>query len=104
MDSALASRDEIVSWLRLTLVPGVTPKAQRALLDVFKTAAGVAAASSRELAAVTDEQAARCFAAGPDPELLGCTLAWLRSQTGSVFPGMLAHATFNIVGLLSVFL
>jgi len=80
LDSALASRDEIVSWLRLTLVPGVTPKAQRALLDVFKTAAGVAAASSRELAAVTDEQAARCFAAGPDPELLGCTLAWLQGE------------------------
>jgi membrane protease YdiL (CAAX protease family) len=40
----------------------------------------------------------------PELALFGCALAWLRSRTGSVFPGMLVHATFNAVGLLSVFL
>jgi membrane protease YdiL (CAAX protease family) len=40
----------------------------------------------------------------PELALFGCALAWLRSRTGSVFPGMIAHATFNTVGLLSVFL
>jgi membrane protease YdiL (CAAX protease family) len=40
----------------------------------------------------------------PELALFGCTLAWLRSRTGSVYPGMLAHATFNTIGLLSVFL
>ena len=40
----------------------------------------------------------------PELALFGCVLAWLRARTGSVFPGMLAHATFNTVGLLSVFL
>jgi membrane protease YdiL (CAAX protease family) len=40
----------------------------------------------------------------PELALFGCALAWLRARTGSVFPGMLAHLTFNTVGLLSVFL
>jgi membrane protease YdiL (CAAX protease family) len=39
----------------------------------------------------------------PELALFGCALAWLRARTGSVYPGMLAHATFNTVGLLSVF-
>jgi membrane protease YdiL (CAAX protease family) len=40
----------------------------------------------------------------PELALFGCTLAWLRSETGSVFPGMIAHAAFNTIGLLSMFL
>src|SRR5205814_4786520 len=40
----------------------------------------------------------------PELALFGCALAWLRARTDSVFPGMLVHATFNAVGLLSVFL
>jgi membrane protease YdiL (CAAX protease family) len=39
----------------------------------------------------------------PELALFGCALAWLRSRTGSVYPGMLAHATFNTIGLLSIF-
>jgi membrane protease YdiL (CAAX protease family) len=39
----------------------------------------------------------------PELALFGGALAWLRSRTGSVYPGMLAHATFNTIGLLSVF-
>lgn len=30
----------------------------------------------------------------------GCLLAWIRARTGSVFPGMLAHGTFNFVTLV----
>jgi membrane protease YdiL (CAAX protease family) len=40
----------------------------------------------------------------PELALFGFVLAWLRSRTGSVYPGMLAHATFNTIGLLSIFL
>jgi len=40
----------------------------------------------------------------PELALFGCTLAWLRWKTGSVFPGMIVHATFNTIGLLSMFL
>jgi membrane protease YdiL (CAAX protease family) len=39
----------------------------------------------------------------PELALFGSALAWLRLRTGSVYPGMIAHATFNAVGLLSVF-
>ncbi len=33
---------------------------------------------------------------------LGAGLAWLRSKTGSVYPGMATHALFNGIALLSV--
>ena len=39
----------------------------------------------------------------PELALFGSALAWLRLRTGSVVPGMVAHALFNAVGLLSVF-
>jgi len=32
----------------------------------------------------------------------GITLAWLRWQTGSVYPGMIVHGTFNGLALLAV--
>jgi membrane protease YdiL (CAAX protease family) len=31
----------------------------------------------------------------------GCVLAWIRARTGSVFPGMLLHATFNLIALVA---
>lgn len=39
----------------------------------------------------------------PELALFGCMLAWLRSETRSVYPGMIVHATFNTIGLLSMF-
>jgi membrane protease YdiL (CAAX protease family) len=30
----------------------------------------------------------------------GCVLAWVRARTDSVFPGMVLHATFNLVALV----
>jgi membrane protease YdiL (CAAX protease family) len=33
--------------------------------------------------------------------LFGCVLAWIREQTGSVFPGMVLHGTFNLVALVA---
>jgi membrane protease YdiL (CAAX protease family) len=33
--------------------------------------------------------------------LFGCVLAWLRSETRSVLPGMLLHATFNLIALVA---
>jgi membrane protease YdiL (CAAX protease family) len=32
--------------------------------------------------------------------LFGCALAWIRSETGSVVPGMVLHGTFNLVALV----
>jgi uncharacterized protein len=31
----------------------------------------------------------------------GCVLAWIRARTGSVYPGMLLHATFNLIALVA---
>lgn len=31
----------------------------------------------------------------------GCTLAWVRSRTNSVVPGMFLHATFNLIALVA---
>jgi len=31
----------------------------------------------------------------------GCVLAWLRSETDSVFPGMVLHGLFNLVALVA---
>jgi membrane protease YdiL (CAAX protease family) len=33
--------------------------------------------------------------------VFGCVLAWIREQSGSVFPGMLLHGTFNLVALVA---
>jgi membrane protease YdiL (CAAX protease family) len=33
--------------------------------------------------------------------LFGCVLAWLRSRTRSVLPGMLLHAAFNLIALVA---
>ena len=39
----------------------------------------------------------------PELATLGCGLAWLRSKTESILPGMLVHAAFNSVALAVVF-
>lgn len=31
----------------------------------------------------------------------GCVLAWIRSETDSVFPGMVLHASFNLIALVA---
>jgi membrane protease YdiL (CAAX protease family) len=31
----------------------------------------------------------------------GCVLAWIRSRTESVLPGMLLHSLFNLVALVA---
>jgi membrane protease YdiL (CAAX protease family) len=33
--------------------------------------------------------------------VFGCVLAWIRARTGSVYPGMLLHATFNLIALIA---
>ena len=33
--------------------------------------------------------------------VFGAVLAWIRSRTGSVYPGMLLHSLFNLVALVA---
>jgi len=73
-----ASRGDIASWLRLSLLPGVSVGAQRELLAAFGTPQGVLAASPESISkAVRDERVARLIAAGPDATLLAATLDWI---------------------------
>jgi len=37
----------------------------------------------------------------PELAIFGCALAWLRSRTLSVYPGMAVHATFNAIALIA---
>ena len=37
----------------------------------------------------------------PELALFGCALAWLRTKTRSVYPGMLLHGTFNAIALVA---
>jgi DNA processing protein len=74
------SRDEAEAWLRLTLLPGIPPLTQRALLHAFTTPDGVLAASRARVARVTDESVATLLAQGPDRDLLLATLSWLEAQ------------------------
>jgi membrane protease YdiL (CAAX protease family) len=37
----------------------------------------------------------------PELALFGCVLAWLRSKTASVYPGMVLHGAFNAVALVA---
>jgi membrane protease YdiL (CAAX protease family) len=39
----------------------------------------------------------------PEFAALGCGLAWLRSRTASVYPGIVLHSTFNSIALAAVF-
>ncbi len=33
--------------------------------------------------------------------VFGMVLAWIRSETRSVYPGMVLHATFNLIALIA---
>jgi len=33
--------------------------------------------------------------------VFGCVLGWIREKTGSVFPGMILHSTFNLIALVA---
>lgn len=76
----LSSRDDVIPWLRLTLVPGVSPGAQRRLLKAFGSPHAMLGATAREIAAAAeDDGIAALLEAGPKKELLEATLAWLEA-------------------------
>lgn len=90
-------REEIRAWLGLTLVPGVTPLAQRALLASLGSALEVARATRHEVAQIAGPDVAACWARGPNPRLVEDTLAWLEA------PGrhFIVHGTPRYPALLA---
>jgi DNA processing protein len=65
------------SWLRLTLVPAVTPQKQCALLRRHGSADAVLKAPRGELVQVLGETGVDALRHGPDPVLLRQTMQWL---------------------------
>jgi hypothetical protein len=41
------------------------------------------------------------FVSLPILVVFGCALAWVRSRTDSVYPGMVLHGTFNLIALIA---
>ena len=72
---------EFLSWLRLTLVPGVSPRVQRELVDALGSAAAVLDAPSATVAGLADDECAQALARGPDARWLARALAWLENPS-----------------------
>ncbi len=68
--------DDVIPWLRLALVPGVSPRAQRALLDQYVTPQAALAAPRREVEARIGVEVARALSRGPLEDLVERTLRW----------------------------
>ncbi len=77
MDWNRCSRDEVVSWLRVALVPGVPPAALRELLKACGQPQALLQAPRRRIESLAGPEVGRALAAGPDPVLLEATLRWL---------------------------
>ena len=76
-----AVRLDAEAWLRLSLVPGVSPGMQRKLLDAFGTPQAVLAATPAAITSVLrDPAVAALLAAGPSPALLTRSLRWLEDK------------------------
>jgi DNA processing protein len=69
--------DELIPWLRLTLVPRIAPRMQQRLLAAFGSAANVLSASRGEILAHARPEVADALATGPLPRALDAALQWL---------------------------
>ena len=70
-------RDDLDPWLRFTLVPGVPPRAQQALLREFKTPHDVLSARTAQIARVVEPDVATALARGAQDSLVELTRQWL---------------------------
>ena len=76
MNAAPSHLDDVLPWLRLALVPGVSPRAQRALLDQYATPQAAFAAPRREVEERVGLAVAQALARGPLEDLVERTLRW----------------------------
>jgi DNA processing protein len=70
-------REDILDWLRLTLVPGIPGEAQRALLKAFGSPREVVNAGAPSVVAVAGPCVAEALARGPAKDDVARTMAWL---------------------------
>jgi DNA processing protein len=76
VNAATSHRDDVLPWLRLALVPGVSPLAQRALLDAYKTPQAVLAAPLDDVEARAGRDVALALSRGPLEDLVERTRRW----------------------------
>lgn len=79
MTEAASIRQDVLSWLRLTLVPGISPRAQQDLLRAFGAPQAVLDAPQAELASVAAPAVVQALARGPSQALVDRTLRWLEA-------------------------
>jgi DNA processing protein len=77
LEATATLREDTLAWLGLTLVPGVSNAARRALLKAFASPQAVLAASPQDVARIADDLVARRLFDGPAPGLVEATLRWL---------------------------
>lgn len=77
MRSSISTAEELLSWLRLTLVPGVSLTVQRELLRKYGSPQAVLAMSGQEVGRFAGEDIGERLSAGPDPNLLERTMRWI---------------------------
>lgn len=77
MNANIHSRDGVLEWLALALVPGVSPGAQRKLLETLGSPRAIAGAAGATIATIAGSPAAEALASGPDPSLVERSLEWL---------------------------
>jgi len=75
----IRSRDETLAWLRLTLVPGVSPAQQQRLMRALGTPEQVLASPHARITEIAGADAQARLAAGPDAAQLAKALAWLEA-------------------------
>ena len=78
--SLTANRDDLTAWLRLTLVPGIAPRAQQELLRAFGTPHDLLRASVGDVRRIVGEEVATAFAKGASRVLVERTCAWLEGD------------------------
>ena len=82
-----------------TAVVGIDADASVAATTALEGPSTAGAASKPGIETV---ESACCGGAARTIAAVGAGLAWLRSKTGSVYPGMATHAIFNGIAVLSV--
>jgi DNA processing protein len=79
-----SSQDDILAWLKLTLVPGISARMQHALLTRFGSPHAAIASPASAVAEVVGEAGARALSRGPRPALIEATLRWLAEPARSL--------------------
>jgi len=70
-------RDDLDAWLRLTLVPGIPPRAQQALLRELRTPHDVLGARADDIARIAGMEVASAWSRGAPEPLVARTREWL---------------------------